>query len=651
MLSRAIGALALLASLITGGATPFSAAGTQEPTAAVRLLERTPWVTAADSFDVLVAAPGAVTVEATVHDELVGSGGRSRFRTQLAGGDLGPQIGPTFGLTVEGSDRWRLQLPIDDSGAASDDDAGVAIELPDSGVYPVSVRALDADGDELGSLLTHLVRSPSPGTFPALGSVVAVAGPATTATRPDGSVELDARALANTQAVTSAANKVPDVPFLYAATPETIDALGQIELARLARAAVAIPDGPWAGLDLGAWLSEDDLSDPLDHQIERGRDSLDRAELDRSTAAILRAPVTATQRDVLMFAGADVLITSSDLAVGLEAPAVGRVRPALVGDSERPALVVDDGLQAHLSTAGDDPLLAAHHLLTDLAVLFFDRPNDQRAVLLWIDEPGVLGPEALEVLLSGLDGSGQVAAAVEPRDALSTVEPEGALSMARRPPPSLSDYADALAATVAQIRVWDSVLVDGDDRAGELEATLDATAATDVIEQADEWFARAQAIVDAQLTGITIPEQQTVTLTESEAELPIRIDNDLGYEADVLVKLDSTRLEVPEQGPRGIAVRLAPGANDLRIPVQARASGSFPLDVSVSTPRGNRTLAEGRFSVRTTVLNGVGIALTAGSLLVLLVWWGRHFRDGRRDRRLVELDTPTPRHELEGADH
>jgi hypothetical protein len=289
--------------------------------------------------------------------------------------------------------------------------------------------------------------------------------------------------------------------------------------------------------------------------------------------------------------------------------------------------------------------------LADLAVLFFDRPNDQRSAMIWVAEPEMLGGDALAALLSGVDGSGQIVAAAEPREVLSSVEPAGTLSMARRPPPSLSAYANELAATVAQIRVWDSVLLDDDDRADMLEATLDATAAADVIDQADEWFARARAIVDAQLTGITIPEQQTVTLTEREAELPIRIDNDLGYDANVLLKLDSTRLEVSDQGPRGIPVQLAPGANDLRIPVRARASGSFPLDVSISTPRGNRVLAEGRFSVRTTVLNGVGLALTAGSLLVLLVWWARHFRNGRRDRRLVDPAAPTPHHQSAGGDH
>lgn len=653
MLRRAIALFALVAVMVTVGASVRSSAAAQDPSAgSLQLLARTPWVTASNPvFELIVGAERAARVEATIHDELVGAGGRSRFRTQLAGGDLGPQIGPTYTFDDEGSGRWRLQVPVVEAPTASTDDATAApLALPDVGVYPVSVRAVDENGRELGSMLTHLVRSPAPDTFPTLASVIVVAGPETTATRPDGSVQLDDRAEANTQAVASAADRVPEVPFLYAVTPETIDALGPVARTRLAESSLSVPDGPWAGLDLGAWLSDDDLSDPLDHQIDRGRDALDGAQLNRSTATVLREPVTATQRDVLTFAGADVLITESDLAVGLEAPAVGRLRPAQVAESEQSALVVDDALQAHLQT-NDDSVLAVHHLLADLAVLFFDRPNDPRSAMVWVEEPESLGGDALEALLSGFGASGEIVAAAEPDDVLSSIEPSGTLSMARRPPPSLSDYANALAATVAQIRVWDSVLLADDDRAEVLEATLDATAATDVIDQADEWFARARAIVDAQLTGITIPEQQTVTLTEREAELPIRIDNDLGYEANVLLKLDSTRLEVPEQGPRGIPVQLVPGANDLRIPVRARASGSFPLDVSVSTPRGSRVLADARFSVRTTVLNGVGLALTAGSLLVLLVWWARHFRDGRRDRRLVELGDATPRHEPEGADH
>jgi hypothetical protein len=628
----------VLGLAITAGALggrPVAAQGQATPE--VVLLQRTPWVAAGDSFEVLVDAPRAAAVEASVHDELVGSGGRSRFRTQLAGGDLGPPIGSARSLVSDGSGRWRLEIPIEPTSEQAN---GEPLELPTAGVYPLELRAFDDDGNEIGSLLTHIVKSPASGAFPPLASVLAIAGPTTTATQPDGSVRLDDDAVANTITVASAANRVPDVPFLYTSTPETIDALDEVDRTRLRRSSASVPDGPWAGLDMGAWLSEPELSDQLDHQIERGRSTVDDAEIDRVTATVLLDPVTAIQRDVLTFADADLLLASSELAVGLDAPTVGRLHPVRVGDSELRALVVDDGLQEHLSGSGGDPLLAVHHTLADLAVLFFDRPNDQRSVMLWIEDPAALGADALAVLLGAADGSGRILRATEPDEALSTVDAEGALTLARRPPPSLTDYADGLVATVADIEVWDSVLVSTDDRATELAATLDATPATDVIDDADEWFARARAIIDAQLTGITIPEQQTVTLTEREAELPIRINNDLGYEANVLVKLDSTRLEVPQQGRNGIAVRLTTGANDLRIPVRARASGSFPLDVTVSTPRGSRTLAEGRFSVRTTVLSGVGIALTAGSLLVLLVWWARHFRDGRRDRRLVEREAP-----------
>ena len=639
----------MLSLVISIGATGAPTVAAQEASsAAIVLLRRTPWVDEGGTFEVLVHAPGAATVEASVHDELVGSGGRSRFRTQLAGGDLGPQIGPTRPLADDGSGRWRLEIPIQPAPPESD---GEPLDLPSAGVYPLEIRSFDGDGNRTGSLLTHIVLSPAEGAFPALASVLAVAGPTTTATRPDGSVRLDDAALANTIAVASAADREPGVPFLYDLTPETIDALDEVDRDRLSRSSVAVPDGPWAGLDLGAWLSEPDLGDQLDHQIERGRAAIDAAGIDRATAAIQQGPVTALKRDVLTFAGADLLITSSDLAVGLEPPTVGRLHPARLDGSELEALVVDERLQDHLSGADGDPLLGVHHMLADLAVLFFDRPNDQRSVLLWIEDPAALGAEVLAVLLDATDGLGRILRATDAADALFSTDVEGTFSMARRPPPSLGGYAEGLAAAIDATRVWDSVLVNTDDRATELEATLDATAAMDVVDDADEWFARARAIVDAQLTGITIPDRQTVTLTEREAELPIRINNDLGYEANVVVKLDSTRLEVPQQGRNGIAVRLATGANDLRIPVRARAAGSFPLDVTVSTPRGARVLAEGRFSVRTTVLNGVGIALTAGSLLVLLVWWARHFRDGRRDRRLVERDEPVRRHESTGVDH
>ncbi len=638
--------VALLSSVAAIGS-----AAAQEPPPSLRLLERTPWVADGDPFELTVSATGATTVEATIHAELVASGGRSRFRSQLAGGSVGDQLGSTRTLSPGAGDDWVLLLTVG-TETATEETSGPAIDLPTDGVYPVEVRSFDADGKEIGRLLTHIVKSPRTETFPTLATVVVIDGIAPTATRPDGSVALDAEATAGIETVTAAVNEAMGVPFVYRVLPETIDALEPFDRSRLARSSAAVPDAPWAGLDEGAWLAESDLERSLAHQRRRGRTSIDDARLDRTLVSVLRQPPTAGRRARLIDIGAGVLLTSTDLAVDLESPAVGRLRPVRIAKSQLTGLIVDADLQGHLTTAAMDPVLAVHRVMADLAVLFYDRPRDERAAMLWIDSPAELGEHALAQLLSALDGAGGVATAVTPETALTEVGADTTVTLSRRPPPPLGDYASGLASAVASVRSWSTMLPPGDDRATELEASLDATAATDVIEQSAQWFARARAIVAAQMTGITVPQQQTVTLTERTADLPIRIDNALGYDAEVVLRLESTRLEFIGPDPLGVPVHLAPGANDIVLAVRARSTGSFPLDVQVLTPDGEHTLAEGRFSVRSTVLNGVGIALSVGSLLVLLVWWARHFRNGRRDRRLIEkTGDPSVRHEPVGADH
>jgi hypothetical protein len=77
--------------------------------------------------------------------------------------------------------------------------------------------------------------------------------------------------------------------------------------------------------------------------------------------------------------------------------------------------------------------------------------------------------------------------------------------------------------------------------------------------------------------------------------------------------------------------------------VRVRASGAFPLEVTVRSPDKTLTISTTRFTVRSTAVSGLGLVLTIVAGLFLLLWWGRHFRDGRRARRLVASTHPVLR--------
>jgi hypothetical protein len=56
------------------------------------------------------------------------------------------------------------------------------------------------------------------------------------------------------------------------------------------------------------------------------------------------------------------------------------------------------------------------------------------------------------------------------------------------------------------------------------------------------------------------------------------------------------------------------------------------VQITLSTPDGGLVIARTSLSVRSTSISLVGVALTLLAALVLLVWWFRTWRRGRRAR-------------------
>ena len=131
------------------------------------------------------------------------------------------------------------------------------------------------------------------------------------------------------------------------------------------------------------------------------------------------------------------------------------------------------------------------------------------------------------------------------------------------------------------------------------------------------------------ITGkVTTTESRTVTLTSRRARVPLSIENGTGRSVRVLVTLASQKLEFPNGAQRKILLK--PGNNTQRFDVNARASGTFPVLVTVSSPDSNIALQRARYTVRSSVVSGVGLILTIGALVFLAAWWLTHWRRSRR---------------------
>jgi hypothetical protein len=657
--------------------------GADEPL--LRLVEQTTWVAPDGELTLRLTAdaPPGASIEVTVHDRPVG---RNQFREDLVTGPSGAVIGRSCATLIDGGFAVLdpCEVPLDRAELDADDAVSLGIGLRSSasgppdrlligadadGAYPIQVRLLDDDGTELDRLVTHLLRAPADSSeAPPLDVSLVVPIDAALALQPDGTTVLDREARATVGATIGALVDRPEVPLVVVPTPETLDALsldegGQQLLAALAGAL----DGrqvlaqPYVHADPGSWWGAG-LDAEYDELRVVGADAV-RTHLGVSpdVGTTLVGPTTdGIVLTRLAETGTESLVVPQDLLTPIDETLFGLDldRPFSVTVEDGPTLpaVLDDAaLDAHLGETGD-PRLDAHHLLADLTVLYSQFPGIPRGVALRLptDQDDTTGDAAppveatdlgvfLTTLLDGIATSPTLRGATVPDllDRAETARVGGSEDREGEPltrtyvavePPGLGSYPEArrtteaalvpyraIAGTEALPLVDQLVLVSGDGRLTETEqqAYLDS----------------ALAQVADLATGIVLPPASRVTLTAREGLIPVELRNDLERPVDVLVRLESDKLEFPEGDER--IVTLPPGPTQLEWLVRTRASGAFPVEVSVLSPDGSIELDSTRFTMRSTAVPGVGIALSAIAAVFLAVWWARHWHTARRAQRLV----------------
>jgi hypothetical protein len=137
------------------------------------------------------------------------------------------------------------------------------------------------------------------------------------------------------------------------------------------------------------------------------------------------------------------------------------------------------------------------------------------------------------------------------------------------------------------------------------------------------------ATVETTFDGISIAGQTDLNLTARRGTLPLVIRNENPFPVEVVLRIRSERLRFPE----GDRFELLVEDEVLRfdVPVGARATGSVPTFVEVLAPNERVTLDSRTLDVRSTAVSGVGLAISLGALLVLVVWWVRTWRRAHRD--------------------
>jgi hypothetical protein len=165
------------------------------------------------------------------------------------------------------------------------------------------------------------------------------------------------------------------------------------------------------------------------------------------------------------------------------------------------------------------------------------------------------------------------------------------------------------------------------------------------------------AVSDAigqKLKLITLPLESSITLTSTKGQIPLTVLASPSLHARVELRLTSERLifrpfstagaacQVPTPTSEVCELTLTAENTTLKVPVETRASGVFPLTVALWSPDGGYHITQNIDTVRSTAVSGVGVILIIFAGLFLGIWWVRDLRHGRRARRLVPapLDEP-----------
>ncbi len=173
------------------------------------------------------------------------------------------------------------------------------------------------------------------------------------------------------------------------------------------------------------------------------------------------------------------------------------------------------------------------------------------------------------------------------------------------------------------------VLADAPQHPGWKISLLTTSTDTLTTEQFEAYVRGLRAQLRSLRNSVKIPEALTFTLGGRESDLRLQLRNDADQQLSVLVTVESAKLQFPD-GPQLVAIP-ARSSIDVVFPVVARANGTFPLEVVLTTPDGSTAVGRSvEMTARVSALAGLGQVVTGAAILILMSWWVSHWRTKRR---------------------
>ena len=643
------------------GWPPSSAGGTGARPTRLELASQTPVVEPGQtSFELALrltpesaAPPANLTAAVAVYGAL---SSRSAFDETLDGhglSDLMSSIAPASldQLPRDQTGDLELTVPVDTTGAASASSRAVDLPSSQGGVYPVVVTLGTTTGTVLQRLVTYLVYAvPSSQSHP-LGVALILPVEAPVRLAATGQAVISPQWSAALSVLAHALSANPKVQLTLAPSPETIEALAEsgrfedhVTLSLLATWA----QSPGHQVLLSSYvpvslsdLTRAGLSTEISSQETRGQQVL-AAELRVSPTAgdwwVQSGPLDRDALSALELLGVKgVVVSSSELtpvattltqAQPFELTSPGQYRPLSV--------IADAGLTAHF--LGSDPSLGAHQTTADLAQIYFEQPNSALSRAVVVAPPDGWLPKAafLDPFLNELQGNPTVKS-MTLSDVFNNVPPETVDGSVRQRQPAENQPSPAAlpVAALEQARQHAEALLSaaggGLAQLSRLDNFVLAAESSEVSSRGRQrYLSSLEADVNEQLSQLSLPGGQTVTLTATTGRIPITIESHAPYPVRGVITVSSDKLTFDHGASR--LITLDQRDTTEYFDVRTRSPGDFPLQVALLSPKGDLVLLRGRFTIRSTAASAVAIGLTVGAGAFLILWWGRSLLRSRRAR-------------------
>jgi hypothetical protein len=615
--------------------------------------------------------PAADTIALTAHSSF---SSRAAFLGSFAsaGSQLGSTLGvvtvPVAALHPDSTGSVSVQIGLQDPNLPRDTNR---LPLRRTGVYPLEIELRDASdrGIDGTRFVTQavVVSAGSNGAPPIAKRLQVawvwplVAGPSR---RPDDSI--DPKVFAALQPdgrlgrQVAALGHASGVPVTLVPSPETLETWATLakndpSLAASVRtlqdafATNQVISGSYVPIDMGSLLDHN-LSSAVDTELSRGEAALNTffgVHVDTDTA--FARPASASAMSRLQNANVDRVVVDESAFVAPSRPErFTRADPFLVqtttlfSSNSLDALATDDAL-SRLLTGDAPPAIRTQRLLAGLALVALEQPTVGRAVV--IANPDDFNPDStlLDGVLAGLTNNPLLqpstvkavfdslpiplagSASAAPRTLATTASPTPVVSGANyfKAEVRLAAFQNLVGQTDPRIARGDRAL---------LFSVSDAWKGSTGKLRARHELAVIDRSVDAFIADIHLPNPSTITLTSRSGEVPLTFRNDTGRPVRVRVALASDKLAFPQGSVHD--VDLGTKSTTVRVSVQARTSGTFPLRVTVTSVDGGLAISDTRFRIRSTAVSTVGIALMVGAVLFLAAWWGFDIRRRRRRRRV-----------------